>query len=102
MLFPLENFRGSAANKSCRVIFLEIENQVIPNYSFTVLIIDEDGFAIDIAWQEDTVESGQTMDLSISWLPQDAGNYTVKMFVWDRIENPSPLSDVAVSSISVL
>lgn len=40
-------------------------------------------------------------DLSSSWMPQDGGNYIVKIFVWDGMDNPSPLSDVTTNNISV-
>jgi hypothetical protein len=71
-------------------------------YYFIVLIIDEDGFAVDIAWQEGTVESGQVADLSISWMPEGDGNYTVKLFVWDGFENPLPLSNMMINHINVV
>jgi hypothetical protein len=71
-------------------------------YSFIVMVIGEDGYAVDIAWQGGTIKSGQTADLSISWMPKDSGNYTVKMFVWDGFENASPLSNMTTSNISIV
>lgn len=40
-------------------------------------------------------------DLSSSWMPQDGGNYIVKISVWDGMDNPSPLSDVTTNNISI-
>jgi hypothetical protein len=68
-------------------------------YSFIVLVIDDEGFAVDIMLQEGVVEGGQSADLSVSWTPQDAGTFTIKMFVWDGFDNPSPLSQVLTNNI---
>lgn len=75
--------------------------QVQQHYSYIVAIIDEKGFAVDINWQVGTVEAGQIANVSISWMPRDSGNYTVKVFVWDDIYNPLPLSDVTISNIHI-
>lgn len=41
--------------------------QPVPQkYTFIVMIVDQNGYAIDISWQEGTAASGQTVDLSSS------------------------------------
>jgi hypothetical protein len=71
-------------------------------YSFIVLVIDEDGFAVDIMWQEGVVEGGQSAELSTSWTPQKIGAFTIKMFMWDGFDSPSPLSQVLTNNISAV
>jgi len=75
--------------------------QLSQHYSFIVAIIDEDGVAIDIDWQQGSIESGQMAGMSTSWTPQDVGKYTIKIFIWDGMDLPSPLCDLMTRSINV-
>lgn len=77
------------------------QQQVSQNYAFIVLILDQDGVAIDVSWQEGTAAGGQTVELSSTWMPKDSGMYTFKIFVWDGLDNPLPLSTGAVRNINV-
>ena len=65
-------------------------------------MIGPDGFVTDIIWQENTLESGQTTQVSSSVTLEEEGVYTVKIFVWDGVGGtPKPLSEVTVKRISV-
>jgi hypothetical protein len=76
--------------------------QVAQDYAFIVQITDEDGTVVFIGWQEGNIESGNTADISISWTPEQAGDYTVRIFVWDGLQIPAqPLSEVSVVNIEV-
>jgi hypothetical protein len=77
------------------------QQQVPQDYVFIILIQDENGIATDIRWQEGTAASGQTVNLSSSWMPEYAGVYTVKILVWNSLDKPLPLSGVEVNNISV-
>jgi len=76
--------------------------QVDQNYAFIVEITDQNGVATDLGWQNGDAPSGKTVSLSRSWTPQEAGVYTVKIFVWDDVNDaPAPLSGVTVKTIRV-
>lgn len=77
------------------------QQQTPQSYAFIVVIADQDGYVVDIIWQEGVAASGQTVDVSTSWTPQSGGDYTVKIFVWDGFENPMPLSMPTSSNIGV-
>ncbi len=74
---------------------LSNHQQVAQDYAFIVQVTDEDGAVVFIGWQEGNIGSGQAADISLSWTPEQAGNYTVKIFVWDELQIPAqPLSTV--------
>lgn len=76
--------------------------QVDQNYAFIVEITDQNGVATDLGWQNGEAPTGKTVSLSRSWTPQEAGIYTVKIFVWDDVNDaPAPLSGVTVKTIRV-
>lgn len=61
-----------------------------------------DGVTVSLSWIRSTLSPGQTLELAISWLPSEAGQYTAEVFVWKDIREPEPLSlGVKRSVISV-
>jgi peptidoglycan/xylan/chitin deacetylase (PgdA/CDA1 family) len=66
--------------------------------------IEKDGLTFHIDWQPGQVNAGQTDTVSRSWIaPQEPGNYVIKVFVWDKLnQSPMPLSEVGMSTISVV
>ena len=76
--------------------------EVEQGYAFIVQIIDEDGFVVFIGWQQGTIASGQTTEVSTTWTPMESGSYAVQIFVWEGVGAlPAPLSTVAENSIQV-
>ena len=76
--------------------------QTSQNYAYIVQISDTDDVVADISWQQASVESGHTSKISTSWIPQEAGIYTVKIFVWDGVsDSPLLLSDVTVNFLQI-
>lgn len=71
-------------------------------YVFIVQITDSDGITKSVTWQEGTLERGQIIEVSSSWLADADGTYRVQVFVWDTIEDSAmPLSDGTVLQIAV-
>jgi hypothetical protein len=63
---------------------------------------DADGVTVALSWVVSTVSPDQTLELAISWLPDNPGEYTAEVFVWKDIRNPEPLSfEVKRSPINV-
>ncbi|HEX7033946.1 MAG TPA: Ig-like domain-containing protein, partial [Nitrososphaera sp.] len=81
---------------------LSNHQQVAQDYAFIVQITDEDGAVVFIGWQNGNIESGNTADVSLLWTPEAAGDYIVRIFVWDRLQPPAqPLSEVTAMNIEV-
>jgi len=43
----------------------------------------------------------QSFTASQVWIPKDAGQYTIRVFVWDSLSSAIPLTDVLETSIKV-
>jgi autotransporter-associated beta strand protein len=76
--------------------------EVEQDYAFIVQITDEDSSVVHVSWQQGTIESGQTADVSTTWTPMEGGSYNVQVFVWDGLgAAPTPLSTVTISNVEV-
>jgi glucose/arabinose dehydrogenase len=71
-------------------------------YAMIIQIEDSQGFTADLGWITGSLEAGETTDASRSWTAREPGEYLVKMFAWDRVdEAPTPLSEVTTETILV-
>ena len=70
--------------------------------AYISLVKDADGITIALSWITGTVSSGQFLELAVSWLPDQPGEYTVQVFVWKNLKNPEPLTFKARSSTIVV
>lgn len=64
-------------------------------FDLITMILDNDNVAREILFGGFTVEPNQTMSVGTGfflWIPQTAGGYTLKTFVWSSLENnPEPI-----------
>jgi hypothetical protein len=61
-------------------------------FAYLVLINDGDGFTVSLSWITGTLPSGETLSAAQSWIPDNAGRYTVRVFVWEDVASPNPLT----------
>jgi len=82
---------------------ITIKNVQRADQQFTLLvqILDGDGIARFIGLQTGSLAKGESTEISNSWTPEQEGNYTVHVFVWDVMDKPSPLSEVHVIKLGV-
>jgi hypothetical protein len=55
---------------------------------------DADGFTTQLSFVKGSLEPFQSLRVAQSWIPDLSGKYTIEVLVWDRIEQPSPLSPI--------
>ena len=60
-----------------------------------------DGSTEYLSWQTSTIGAGQSMNSGFGWTPTSVGQYKVKVFAWQAINNPVPLADPSILNISV-
>lgn len=85
-----------------------IQAQVTSNFdaqeeiAYITQIKDSEGVTVALSWITGTVAPSQTLELAISWLPNNPGEYTAEVFVWKDVRTPEPLSfDVKRATIVV-
>jgi hypothetical protein len=61
-------------------------------FAYLVQIQNEDGVVVSLSWLTGSLDSGQSLNPSQSWIPDLPGNYTAQIFVWAGIDNPDALS----------
>jgi hypothetical protein len=67
--------------------------RVDQTYVYIVQICDGNNVAVAILNSTGTIKSADAADLSISWVPDQAGSFVIKAMVWDEFANPSLFSE---------
>ena len=70
-------------------------------FAYLVQIQNQDGVVVSLSWLTGSLDSGQSLNPSQSWIPVLPGTYTAQIFVWAGINNPDALSPPLKMAISV-
>ena len=70
-------------------------------FAYLVQVQDANGVTVALSWISGTLEAGQSLSPSTSWIPSDAGAYTATAFVWESVDNPTALSPPVTTDINV-
>jgi len=62
---------------------------------------DADGFTVYLQWQTGTLPAGGAINMGLSFVPTEAGDYTVRTFVLSSIQSPSALSLIEETTFTV-
>jgi hypothetical protein len=71
-------------------------------FAYIVQIQNQDGVVYSLSWITGTLDAGQSLSPSQSWMPTTPGTYTAQIFVWASVSNPDALSPPLVMKITVL
>jgi len=64
------------------------------NFVFIIQIKESEGAVVSLSWIEGQMSANQNFEVSQSWNPVNAGNYTVETFVWTSLSESIPLSPI--------
>ena len=67
-------------------------------FAYLVQVQDENGVTVSLAWISGTLEAGQSLSPSSSWIPTTSGTYTATAFVWESVDNPTALLSPQVTT----
>lgn len=70
-------------------------------YCFIVQIIDEQDLTVDIQFSKGELARGGRAEIEQDWISEENGDYIAKVFIWDKLDNPSPLSDMDIKVLRV-
>ncbi len=60
-------------------------------YAYIVQVKDSDDFTVSLSSIIGSLEPQRSASASVSWTPNQAGTYTIEIFVWDKLLKPMPL-----------
>ncbi len=81
----------------------DIRNNLVEKvpFSYFVLIADADGFTVSLSWITGTLPEGETLGAAQSWVPDNAGTFTVQIFVWKSVTEPEILGRSLETTVTV-
>ena len=71
-------------------------------FAYIVQIQNQDGVVCSLSWITGTLDAGQSLSPSQSWMPTVPGIYTAQVFVWASVNNSDALSSPLTLKIVVL
>jgi hypothetical protein len=85
------------------MIFSKVKNTVdyAQEFSYIVQIKNEDNNVISLSWVTGEIIASQELGISVSWMPQEPGKYSIDRFVWNSIKGAIPLTDIISTEILI-
>ena len=70
-------------------------------FTYVVQVLNKDGGAVFLGQFSASLLSNQSFAVSEVWVPNEPGQYTVQVFVWDSLASAVPLTNVLQTQITV-
>jgi len=85
------------------LIVADVTNALMTQQPFTYFVQIEDDMraVVSLGWLSGTLSPNQMLSPALSWTPLYPGTYRATVFVWEGIDNPSPLSPSISMDIEV-
>jgi len=80
-----------------------IQNEQDFNQKFVYLfqVKNPENFIESLSWIQSEISPKQILDVSQSWIPVTSGTYEIETFVWNSINDPTVLSPIMSTMITV-
>lgn len=79
-----------------------IKTKGVQPFAYLVQIQNDNGITVSLAWISGSLTLGQSFSPTLSWMPTEKGIYTATAFVWESLDNPTPLSPPISTTIKVI
>jgi hypothetical protein len=85
------------------MIFSKIKNtlEYTQEFTYIVQIKNENNNVVSLSWVTGQVIPSQELGMSVSWMVQESGKYSVDRFVWNSINGAIPLTDTVSTEIFI-
>ncbi len=70
-------------------------------FAYIVQIKDDEGATVSLSWVTSELMPNEPFKAAQSWTPDTQGVFSVQIFVWEGIDNPTALSPVRSTTIEV-
>lgn len=71
-------------------------------FAYIVQVKDPQGITVSLSWVTSELPPNESLKVAQSWLPSTAGRYSIEIFVWESLTNPTALSPTRAKNIEVL
>ncbi|MEM2759577.1 MAG: hypothetical protein QXU32_08305 [Nitrososphaerales archaeon] len=71
-------------------------------FAYIVQVKDADGITVSLSWVTSELPPNETLKVAQSWLPSRPGSYSIEIFVWESLTNPTALSPTRAKNVDVL
>ncbi len=71
------------------------------NFVYFVQIKDKAGFVVSLGWISGQLTPDQKLSPSLSWVPDESGEFTAEIFVWGGLKNHNALTEYTMLQINV-
>ena len=80
-----------------------IENQMNSDQDFIYFfqIKNSNGTIISLSWIQGQLSPNQILDISQSWIPENSDTYILETYVWNSLNNLTPMSPFISTMITV-
>ena len=77
------------------MIFSKVKNELDyeQDFAYIVQIKDEKNDVVSLSWVTGQAIPSQELGMSVSWIPEKPGEYTIERFIWNSIKGAIPLDD---------
>jgi len=85
------------------MIFSKVKNKLdfTQNFTYIVQIKDENNDVISLSWVTGQVIPSQELGMSVSWIAEKSGKYSIERFIWNSVKDAMPLTDVISTEILI-
>ena len=85
------------------MLFSKVKNTIdfSQEFAYIVQIKDEDNNVISLSWVTGETMPSQELGMSVSWMPQEPGKYSIERFVWNSIQGAIPLTETVSTEILI-
>ncbi|MEW6604318.1 MAG: hypothetical protein AB1351_06470 [Thermoproteota archaeon] len=93
---------GGSVGKSLTISTILVnDEQIEQSFMLLVQILDQERTAESMILTLGSLEAGESIERSVSWLPEKKGNYTAEIFVWSSLDGPMPLVEKHSTAFSI-
>ncbi len=71
------------------------------NFVYLVQIKNNEGFVVSLGWISGQLTPDQKLSPSLSWTPNESGEFTTEIYVWEGLINHKALSQYTILQINV-
>ena len=71
------------------------------NFVYLVQIKNNEGFVVSLGWISGQLTPDQKLSPSLSWTPNESGEFTTEIYVWEDLINHKALSQYTTLQINV-